>query len=121
MIHQWQYDVLGQRPDHGPEFLDKVAVMARDGLHVTVYHTFEEQVSAFLTYAWRCVACGQEYHRQRRTIRPRDHRCGTCYGPLGEVLPGKFPRKRRRIRPQRRSIQQQPAAVLQLDLPFPSF
>jgi predicted SprT family Zn-dependent metalloprotease len=120
MIHQWQYDVRRQRPDHGPDFLEKMAAMNRDGLRVTVHHALDEQVGAFLTYAWRCFACGLDYPRQRRTIRPRDHRCGACHGPLGEVLPGKLLRKRQHIRPQHRSAQHRPAPVLQLELPFPT-
>lgn len=121
MIHQWQYDVRRRRPDHGPEFVELMNTMNRDGLRVAIHHTLDEQVRAFMTYAWRCLACGQDYQRQRRTIRPRDHRCGACHGPLGEVLPGKLPRKRRRIRPQHRSASHPPAPFVQLELPFPSF
>jgi predicted SprT family Zn-dependent metalloprotease len=118
MIHQWQFDVRKRRPDHGEDFLEKMAAMNRDGLKITIHHTLDEEVSAFMTYAWRCLECGQDYQRQRRTIRPKDHRCGACHGPLGEVLPGKLPRKRRRIRPQHRSAQYRPTPFVQLELPF---
>lgn len=120
MIHQWQYDVRRRRPDHGPDFVEMMNTMNRDGLRVTIHHALDEQVGAFMTYAWRCLECGQDYQRQRRTIRPRDHRCGACHGPLGEVLPGKLPRKRRRIRPQHRSASHPPAPFVQLELPFPT-
>ncbi|OGW68277.1 MAG: hypothetical protein A3A88_07160 [Nitrospirae bacterium RIFCSPLOWO2_01_FULL_62_17] len=120
MIHQWQFDVRKRRPDHGPDFLEKMEAMNRDGLKITIHHTLDEEVSAFLTYAWRCLECGQDYQRQRRTIRPKDHRCGACHGLLGEVLPGKLPRKRRRIRPRHRSAQYRPLPFVQLELPFAS-
>jgi predicted SprT family Zn-dependent metalloprotease len=118
MIHQWQFDVRKRRPDHGPDFLEKMDAMNRDGLKITIHHALDEEVSAFMTYAWRCLECGQDYQRQRRTIRPKDHRCGACRGPLGEVLPGKLQRKRRRIRPQHRSAQHAPTPFIQLELPF---
>ena len=118
MIHQWQFDVRKRRPDHGPDFLEKMEAMNRDGLRITIHHTLDEEVSAFMTYAWRCLECGQDYQRQRRTIRPKDHRCGACRGPLGEVLPGKVPRKRRRVQPRHRSAQHAPAPFIQLELPF---
>jgi predicted SprT family Zn-dependent metalloprotease len=118
MIHQWQFDVRKRRPDHGQDFLDMMEAMNRDGLKITIHHALDEEVSAFMTYAWRCLECGQDYQRQRRTIRPKDHRCGACHGPLGEVLPGKLPRKRRRLRPQHRSAQYRPSPFVQLELPF---
>ena len=118
MIHQWQFDVRKRRPDHGTDFLEKMEAMNRDGLKITIHHTLDEEVSAFMTYAWRCLECGQDYQRQRRTIRPKDHRCGACHGLLGEVLPGKLPRKQRRIRPHHRSAQHRPSPFVQLELPF---
>lgn len=118
MIHQWQFDLRKRRPDHGQDFLDKMDAMNRDGLKITIHHTLDEEVSAFMTYAWRCLECGQDYPRQRRTIRPKDHRCGACRGLLGEVLPGKLPRKRRRIHPRHQSAQHAPASFVQLELPF---
>ncbi len=118
MIHQWQFDVRKRRPDHGQDFLDKMDAMNRDGLKITIHHTLDEEVSAFMTYAWRCLECGQDYQRQRRTIRPKDHRCGACRGLLGEVLPGKLPRKRRRIHPRHQSAQHRPSPFVQLELPF---
>ena len=120
MIHQWQFDVRRRRPDHGADFLEKMEAMNRDGLKITIHHTLDEEVSAFMTYAWRCLECGQDYQRQRRTIRPKDHRCGSCRGPLGEVLPGKLTRKRRRIHPRHRSAQHVPTPFIQLELPFPA-
>ena len=118
MIHQWQFDVRKRRPDHGQDFLEKMEAMNRDGLKITIHHTLDEEVGAFMTYAWRCLECGQDYQRQRRTIRPKDHRCGACRGPLGEVLPGKLTRKRRRIQPRHQSAQYRPSPFVQLELPF---
>jgi len=86
MIHQWQYDLLKRRPDHGPDFLRKMVSMNREGLDITIRHGLEEAVRALVRYAWQCVRCGQVYERQRRTIRPRVHHCGTCRGRLREML-----------------------------------
>jgi predicted SprT family Zn-dependent metalloprotease len=87
MIHQWQFDVLKRRPNHGPDFARKMAAMNRDGLGITVCHRYDEAVRAFATHAWQCRRCGKVYERQRRTIRPSRHRCGACLGQLREVLP----------------------------------
>lgn len=120
MIHQWQFDIRRRRPDHSDDFLEKMEAMNEDGLRITIHHALDDEVGAFMTYAWRCLDCGQDYRRQRRTIRPKDHRCGSCHGPLGEVLPGKLPRKRRRVQALHRSAQYRPPPFVQLELPFPS-
>jgi predicted SprT family Zn-dependent metalloprotease len=85
MIHQWQYDVLKRRPDHGSEFHRMMAVMNRDGLGITIRHSLEKAVHALTKYTWRCTDCGRDYHRQRKTIRPGRHRCGQCLGKLREL------------------------------------
>ncbi|HEX5126338.1 MAG TPA: SprT-like domain-containing protein, partial [Rhodocyclaceae bacterium] len=85
MIHQWQYDILKRRPDHGPEFHRMMAVMNRDGLGITIRHSLEKAVHALTKYTWRCTDCGRDYHRQRKTIRPGRHRCGECLGALCEL------------------------------------
>lgn len=85
MIHQWQYDVKKCRPTHGPEFLKIMGRMNRDGLGITIRHSLHERVEAFTKYAWQCTACGESYRRQRRSISPHRHRCGSCYGSLREV------------------------------------
>jgi predicted SprT family Zn-dependent metalloprotease len=86
MIHQWQYDILKRRPNHGPDFLRKMREMNRDGtLAVTVYHALKKEVQALSRFAWRCGRCGRIYRRQRRTIQPRRHHCGSCRGALHEV------------------------------------
>lgn len=85
MIHQWQYDRLKRRPDHGPEFHRMMAVMNRDGLGITIRHSLEKAVHALTKYTWRCTDCGRDYHRQRKTIRPGRHRCGQCLGKLREL------------------------------------
>ena len=83
MIHQWQYDVLKRRPDHGLDFLRKMTEMNRSGLvGVTLYHGLTEQVRAVARYQWRCQECGRDYHRSRRSIREHRHRCGACRGRL---------------------------------------
>ncbi len=87
MIHQWQYDVLKRRPNHGFDFARKMADMNRDGLGITSRHALADTVEALVKYAWRCGQCGQVYQRQRRSIRSRYHRCGSCAGPLREVAP----------------------------------
>jgi predicted SprT family Zn-dependent metalloprotease len=104
MIHQWQYDVLKRRPNHGPDFLRKMREMNRDGtLAVTVYHSLKTEVQALSRFAWRCVRCGRIYRRQRRTIQPRRHHCGSCRGALHEVPSADLPRpstdSSRRLRP----------------------
>ncbi|WHZ23936.1 MAG: hypothetical protein OJF47_003048 [Nitrospira sp.] len=86
MIHQWQYDILKRRPNHGADFRRMMARMNQDGLGITVYHSLGREVAALARYAWRCQQCGDLYRRQRRTIQPRRHRCGSCRGPLREVV-----------------------------------
>lgn len=86
MIHQWQYDILKRRPNHGPDFLRKMTDMNRDGaLAVTLYHSLQKEVLALARFAWRCRQCGRIYRRQRRTIQPRRHHCGSCRGTLQEL------------------------------------
>ena len=46
----------------------------------------QPDVLALSRYRWRCLACGKEFSRTRRTIRPSRHRCGVCRGPLEEVM-----------------------------------
>jgi predicted SprT family Zn-dependent metalloprotease len=88
MIHQWQYDSLKRRPNHGPDFLRKMTEMNRDGtLAITIYHSLQKEVLALTRFAWRCRQCGQLYRRQRRTIQPRRHHCGICKGSLQELNP----------------------------------
>jgi len=82
MIHQWQFDILKRRPNHGPDFRRKMVEMNREGLGVTISHALDEAVLALAKYAWRCLGCGKVYQRQRRTIRPSRHRCGCCRGML---------------------------------------
>lgn len=89
MIHQWQFDLLKRRPNHGPDFRRKMTEMNGDGLGITVRHSLDEAVQALAKYAWRCLECGKVYHRRRRTIRPSRHRCGGCRGALREQLPEK--------------------------------
>ncbi|MGC4096884.1 MAG: SprT-like domain-containing protein [Nitrospira sp.] len=87
MIHQWQFDVLKQRPDHGLEFLRKMTHMNRSGeVAVTTYHALEQEVMALSKFAWRCQDCGRLYRRHRRTIQPKRHHCGVCRGPLQELI-----------------------------------
>lgn len=85
MIHQWQYDILKRRPNHGPEFHRIMAIMNRDGLGITIRHSLDKAVHALTKYTWRCTECGRDYHRQRNTILPGRHRCGECLGKLREL------------------------------------
>lgn len=86
MIHQWQYDILKRRPNHGPDFLRKMTELNRDGaLAITIYHSLQNEVLAFTRFTWRCRRCGHLYRRQRRTIQPNRHHCGICRGLLQEL------------------------------------
>ena len=86
MIHQWQYDILRRRPNHGQDFLRKMTEMNRDGaLAVTTYHSLQNETLSFTRFTWRCRHCGHVYRRQRRTIQPIRHRCGICRGALQEL------------------------------------
>jgi predicted SprT family Zn-dependent metalloprotease len=85
MIHQWQYDILKRRPNHGTDFRRMMTRMNEEGLGITIYHTMGKEVAALAQYAWRCQRCGSIYRRQRRSIQPRRHSCGTCRGPLREL------------------------------------
>jgi predicted SprT family Zn-dependent metalloprotease len=87
MIHQWQFERLKRRPNHGPDFHHMMEAMNRNGLGITINHALDDAVQALMKYEWRCRQCGQQYRRQRRTIRPGRHRCGTCRGKLDEVVP----------------------------------
>jgi len=88
MIHQWQFDILKRRPNHGPDFLRKMTEVNRDGtLAITIYHSLRKEVLALTHFAWCCRQCGRVYRRQRRTIQPRWHHCGICRGVLQEVSP----------------------------------
>ena len=120
MIHQWQYDILKRRPNHGPDFMRKMRDMNRDGaLAITVYHALKNEVQALSRFAWRCGRCGRIYRRQRRTIQPRRHHCGSCRGALHEVssrdLARPTPSEPRNLKPR-------PSAELrgQLELDFSS-
>ena len=88
MIHQWQYDIRKRRPTHGSDFLAVMARMNQDGLGITIRHSLDQEVDDLARYAWRCTRCGKGYRRQRRTISPHRHRCGSCRGALEEVLTG---------------------------------
>jgi predicted SprT family Zn-dependent metalloprotease len=86
MIHQWQFDVLKRRPNHGLDFLRKMTEMNRSGeVAITTYHSLQQEVLALSQFAWRCTDCGRVYRRQRRTIEPDRHRCGECRGTLQEL------------------------------------
>jgi predicted SprT family Zn-dependent metalloprotease len=87
MIHQWQFDILKRRPNHGRDFHRMMARMNRDGLGITINHRLDMAVRALTKYTWRCQDCGCSYYRQRRTIRPGLHRCGVCRGKLRQVAP----------------------------------
>ena len=86
MIHQWQFDILKRRPNHGLDFLRKMTEMNRDGsLAITIYHSLQKEVLTLARFSWRCRQCGRVYRRQRRTIQPRRHHCGICRGALEEL------------------------------------
>lgn len=86
MIHQWQYDIVKRRPNHGSDFLRKMTEINHDGeLAVTIYHSLQREVQALARFAWRCRQCGRIYRRHRRTIQPRRHHCGQCRGTLQEL------------------------------------
>lgn len=88
MIHQWQFDILKRKPNHGPDFVRKMTEMNRSGLvAITIYHSLHKEVQALAQFAWRCTDCGRIYRRQRKTIQPRQHLCGTCRGRLQELPP----------------------------------
>jgi predicted SprT family Zn-dependent metalloprotease len=91
MIHQWQFDVLKRKPNHGADFLRKMTEMNRSGLvSITICHSLKTEVLALARFAWRCTGCGRVYRRQRKTIEPRRHVCGSCRGRLQEE-PGHDP------------------------------
>jgi predicted SprT family Zn-dependent metalloprotease len=99
MIHQWQYDILKRRPNHGADFRRMMQRMNQDGLRVTVYHSMLRDTDSFTRYSWRCQHCGYLYHRQRRTIRPHRHQCGACRGPLREMTASDLARPSRNVLP----------------------
>jgi len=87
MIHQWQFDVLKRRPNHGLDFLRKMTEMNRSGeVAITIYHSLQKEVLALSRFVWRCKDCCRLYRRQRNTIEPTRHHCGACGGPLQELM-----------------------------------
>ena len=127
MIHQWQFDVLKRRPNHGPDFLRKMTEMNRDGtLAITIYHSLQKEVLALARFAWRCRECGRVYRRQRKTIEPRHHQCGSCRGALQELGPvgGASSRPDPRRRPTSLEaavsfpLPVRPSPAVQLSFPF---
>jgi predicted SprT family Zn-dependent metalloprotease len=107
MIHQWQFDVLKRRPNHGQDFSRKMSEMNDGGLSITIHHALDHLVQRLAKYAWRCLRCGRAYERQRRTIRPSRHRCGECEGQLEEVRPTRTKRRTPRGSPRGRPLQLQ--------------
>ena len=85
MIHQWQFDVKKCHPSHGREFRRVMNLMNEDHLGITIYHALTKEVEALSKYTWQCQKCGREYHRQRKSLSPKTHRCGYCWGNLREV------------------------------------
>ena len=126
MIHQWQFDVLKRRPNHGLDFLRKMAEMNRSGqVAVTTYHSLEKEVLDLSRFAWRCKDCGRIYRRQRKTIEPRRHQCGQCRGSLQE-LPGwdvkrqsSIGRTERQPSHTARAVAEKPVRQLMLDFSSP--
>ena len=121
MIHQWQYDILKRRPNHGANFLWKMTEMNQDGaLAITIYHSLQKEVLALTQFAWRCRQCGRVYRRQRRTIQPRRHHCGICRGLLQELVGSVslIPTDSERIPHTRVPLSQRPVQPLQLSFTF---
>lgn len=85
MIHQWQFDVKKCHPSHGREFRRVMNIMNEDHLGITIYHSLTKEVEALSKYIWQCQKCGREYHRQRKSLSPKTHRCGYCHGDLQDV------------------------------------
>ncbi len=121
MIHQWQYDILKRRPNHGADFLRKMTEMNRDGAFaITIYHSLQKEVLALTRFAWRCRQCGRVYRRQRRTIQPRRHHCGICRGLLQELVGSvcRIPTKSERSSYTTASPSQRSLQPLQLSFTF---
>ena len=85
VIHQWQFDVKKCNPSHGCEFRRVMKIMNQDGLGITIYHTLITETEALSKYSWQCQECGRFYHRQRKSLSSRNHRCGHCLGELCKV------------------------------------
>ncbi len=127
MIHQWQFDILKRRPNHGLDFLRKMTEMNRSGhVAVTTHHQLEKEVLALSRFAWRCKNCGRIYRRQRKTIEPRRHQCGGCRGALQELHGWDITRHssvdRTEKRPSRtaHSVAERVTEQLTLEFSFPS-
>ena len=73
MIHQWQYDILKRRPNHGADFLRKMTEMNQNGtLAITIYHSLQKEVGDI---GW--VGCSSESHLHftvARTTNTAGHR-----------------------------------------------
>jgi len=63
MIHQWQFDILKRRPNHGPDFLRKMTEMNRDGaLAITIYHSLQHHCSICRGSLQELRPVGQVHH-----------------------------------------------------------
>ena len=85
MIHQWQFDMLKRRPDHGLEFLRKMTQMNQSGeVAVTTYHSLEKEVMALSKFAWRCRDCGRLYRdtEERSNQAPQLRSLSRCSAEL---------------------------------------
>lgn len=85
MIHQWQFQVLREMPNHGASFRQLMHHMNAANLAVRVYHRYAPQTNRPIRFVWACQNCGLRYPRQRRSINPRRHRCGRCHGILAQI------------------------------------
>ena len=123
MIHQWQFDVLKRRPNHGLDFLRKMTEMNRSGkVAITTYHSLQQEVLALSQFAWRCTDCGRVYRRQRKTIEPTRHYCGACRGSLQELRLSDVNRQPSFMigsRHSRKTAAMNPIGQLQLDFVAP--
>jgi predicted SprT family Zn-dependent metalloprotease len=72
---------------HGKEFklwaAKCSAVFGDRGINVTTKHSYDIDFK----YIWECTACGVEYKRHSKSIKPEQHRCGACKSMLKQTKP----------------------------------
>ena len=81
MCHAGQWLIDGSRkPPHGEAFWRwaKAFEMAVPGLVVSTCHSYD----IFYKYRYGCLACGNEFGRQSKSIDIERQRCARCHGSL---------------------------------------
>eukprot|EP01028_Stygiella_incarcerata_P010650 TRINITY_DN5603_c1_g1_i1.p1 TRINITY_DN5603_c1_g1~~TRINITY_DN5603_c1_g1_i1.p1 ORF type:complete len:320 (-),score=84.88 TRINITY_DN5603_c1_g1_i1:96-1055(-) len=89
VTHNWR-----DQSDHGPQFCSIMErINKREGTHITVYHSFHEEVAHFQTHWWKCQGrCGRIIRRAMNRApsrhdswwRSHERECGGAFLKIAE-------------------------------------